>query len=187
MQRNDTKTYPIEFFVHHKLNNFRDIRLFAKSGEITDSLLVKKYSTEYFLHFFDSSHSYLPRGYESFSFTNDDSIINIMDTGAVFAKRTSIHKYDNHQLPDIDSKAIRSYVYNDKERPDLVFKKVDDTLYCPFVKYITITRSHDSLSLDSAQRNDLFSPENINNLGLSDTMIVQSFDLIMIKKDRNSF
>jgi hypothetical protein len=197
--------YPVkeyEQFEYEGLSNFSGFRLFTKAGEINDQSLVASYVQQYDNHFYTPASNFSAREYRSFSVVGEDSIINTGIAPAGELKRTRTDAYDvfmgKYNIPQNDTNAIAlhlgkyklftpattttGYSYYELNSPPTILKRVGDKMYLPIIRYI-ITYSKDyTFSFSSDKINNVLDPTAVRKLGNNDTLLVQSFDVVLKKK-----
>jgi hypothetical protein len=191
-----------EQFEYEGLSNFSGFHLFTKAGEINDQSLVASYVQQYDNHFYTSASNFSAREYKSFSVVGEDSIINTGIAPVGELKRTRSDAYDvftgKYNIPQNDTNAIalhlgkyklftpattaNGYPYYELNSPATILKRVGDKMYLPIIRYI-ITYSKDyTFSFSSDKINNVLDPTAMHKLGINDTLLVQSFDVVLKKK-----
>jgi hypothetical protein len=194
-------------FVNNGLTHFAPVRLFTHGGEVLNPVLAQAYRNEFSLYFFDPGDDFNDSYYQKFDYINDDSI-QYITPGRVFgAKRTAKDTYDRFstRYTDIinDTSSLEFYmvqyktlhrrdvppspnspngfVYYEADNPVYFLKKVKDTFFMPIIKYATISRTPGIISFASSKFNNVFSADGVDHLGVNDTLIVQTFDVVFVR------
>ena len=193
-------TTKYNYFQKEGLTNFTSFRLFTKNGEVNDAALVQQYQDEFSNYFFTPSSSFNDNEFSKFAMVQEDSFINVGITPVAELKRASIDVYDkfisrNYQIENDTNNLIlhiskyKMYearttslgdTYFAVESPAYIFKKLNDQLNFPIVRFIVVSRSN-TFSFGSSRFNNVFSAAGLHKLGPNDTLLLQSFDLVMKK------
>ena len=201
------KPEPYEPVVHeqyhfHALQNFSAYRLFTKAGEITDHVLVQQYVDEFPSYFYSANSLFTVPQFQQFAKVNNDSLINAGTVPAGEVKRIQTNTdYDMYAgkglLPVNDTGNFKHHiiryktvqeqnangiVYFTNPHPLYFARLVNDYLYFPYSRLITISRTSFSVSFGSDYFNNVFSPSGANRLGDKDTLLIQSFEIVLKKQ-----
>ena len=188
------------YFHKEALTSFTNFRLFTKNGEVNDAALVQQYQDEFSNYFFTPSSSFNDIEFTRFAMVQEDSFMNVGITPVAELKRASVDVYDkfisrNYQIENDTNNLIlhiskyKMYearttslgdTYFAVESPAYIFKKLNDHLNFPMVRFIIVSRGN-SFSFGSGGFNNVFSAAGLNKLGNNDTLLLQSFDLVMKK------
>ena len=202
-RKEEKYVYPVpqyEFFENGSLTHFGVYRLFTKQGEITDPSLVQQYAQEFSQFFYTASGGFNDPVFKRFSVVNPDSMINPNTVPVGELHRTLTDTYDRFTghgrtiVNDTNSVNLHlmkyriyktvttqlGYTYLDVEIPSYIMKRVQDTLFFPFTRYINITRGN-YFSFSADKFNNVFEPAGTSKLGAQDTLLVQTFDLALKK------
>jgi hypothetical protein len=191
----DTKLY----FENSFLTHFESFKVFTKNGQINNAALAQNYSNEFSTYFFNTTSSYADPVFQKFEVVDEDSIINISSNIAIGAKRKNTDTYDRFvsnftelvndtnalnmhiiQYKVLERKITSSgLVYYEIQKPVYFAKKINDTLFFPIVRYITISRRPFITTFSTGKINNVFSTDGLAKLDQYDTLVVQSFDLAM--------
>ncbi|WP_207493267.1 hypothetical protein [Aridibaculum aurantiacum] len=189
-------------FEYEKLSNFKNYRMFTKLGEINDASLVARYANTHSQFFYTPSSEFTGNEYKRFSFVNEDSIINTGIAPVGEMKRTLVDAYDvfksKYTVPVNDTNTLElhlgkyklhylettslGYSYFELYDPAIILKRVNDKLHLPIIRYIITSTQDYSFSFSTGRFNNVLDPTGINKLGDKDTLLVQSFDIILQKK-----
>lgn len=203
--KKDNYVYPTKPYVEYSntfLAHFKDYRLFTKDGEIYDRALVSAYAKGYEQYFYYPGASFNDPDYKLFSMLNEDSIFNISRSPIAELKRTATGVYDIYtsrfQVPVNDTNALflhlgqyplfemattpDGYRYAELHNPAYILKKVGDSLFFPMMRYIITSQRDYSFSFTADKLNNVFSLSGINKLKAYDTLLVQSFDVGLVRK-----
>jgi hypothetical protein len=74
------------------------------------------------------------------------------------------------------------YTYYEADDPVYFLKKVNDTLFMPIIKYMTISTSPGIVRFVSSKLSNVFSAEGVSHLAANDTLVIQSFDIAFVKE-----
>ena len=208
--KEDYQPYTVAADTHFRnsgLTHFSSTRLFTHDGEVVNPELAKSYQNEFPLYFFEPGESFIDPYYQDIIFINDDSIKYVTPGRAYIAKRTVTDTYDRFSTPSTDlvndtsslefymvqyktlhrievpgnSNNPNGFVYYEADDPVYFLKKVKDTFFMPIIKYAAISRTPGMVKFASNKLNNVFSAEGVGHLGVSDTLIVQSFDIMFVK------
>jgi hypothetical protein len=186
----------------HSLTNFGSYRMFTKVGEINNSSIVTKYATDYSTYFYSPTVGFPATGFRSFSFVNDDSILNTSINPVGELKRTVVSDYDvftgKYSVPVNDTNSLNlhlgkyklhkyattslGHTYFELNDPAAILKNANDKVYVPFVRYIVVSTGQNTFSFVADRFNNVFDPTGISKLGTRDTLLIQTFEGELRKK-----
>jgi len=181
--------------------HFKPFRLFSREGEITNDSIINRYVNEFRVHFFSPGDHFSNPYFQEFSFINEDSVLNISKAPIVEARRTLTGVYDlfksrsNIFLNDTNDihfalmthktfhtrEPAGGIKYFEWESPVYVMKRQNDSLFLAMSKYIIVSRRDYITSFRSDFFNNVLKDEGVKSLGPTDTLLIQVFDLAMIK------
>ena len=189
--------YPL--FEKSHLTHFGNYRLYTAAGEVTTPGLAQQYADEFSSYFYQPGSAFTDPRFRTFSMVSEDSMVNTSTVPAGELRRTVVDEYDKfagrwlaiandtnllnlHIVKYQSHKAVTTpsgYTYYDVEDPVYVLKHVGDALFFPMIRYIRIARGDGWVSFGSDRLNNVFSPAGVRKLGSRDTLLVQTFDLVM--------
>jgi hypothetical protein len=203
--RKNPEVYPTkqyEQFEFSGIANIGSYRMFTKTGEVNNTMLVSKYAGEYSRYFYGGSVIFSAPEFRSFSFVNEDSVINTGINPVGELKRTLRSDYDvftsKFTVPVNDTNNLNlhlgkyklynrattplGYTYFELNDPATIMKRVNDKLYLPIVRYIITSTGTNSFSFIADRFNNVFDPTGISKLGNQDTLLIQTFDVELKKQ-----
>lgn len=193
---------PYQQFEFQNLGNFGAYRMFTKTGEVSNSSLVTQYANEYAQFFYNPSAAFTGDQYKRFSFVSEDSIINTGIVPAGELKKTGTGDYDvftsRYTIPVNDTNSLHlhlgkyklyqlsttplGYSYFELADPAAILKKINDKLHLPIVRYIITSIHNNTVSFAADRFNNVFDPTGIHKLGTNDTLLIQTFDVVLRRK-----
>ncbi len=203
------KTKPVVYqsrkfttYENSSLTKLTSPRLFTKNGEITTSHLVNKFTQDFDQYLYTASSSFNDSEFQSFLMYSDDSLVNSSIPPLYDLVRSNTDTYDFYKsgrlAPVNDTNALflhigqykrhflattpLGYTYAEYESPACILKKVNDTLFVPFIRYIVVSRQPGMISFSAEKMNNVFASSGAQKLGNKDTMLIQTFDVAFIKK-----
>lgn len=187
------------FFEKSHLTNFGSSKLYTAAGAVATPGLAQQYADEFSNYFYEPGSAFTDSRFRTFSVVSEDSMINTSTVPAGELRRTGVGQYDKfssrwfsiandtnalnlHIIEYKSHKAVTTpsgHTYYDVEDPVYILKQVGDTLFFPMIRYILISRGDGRLSFAADRLNNVFSPAGVSKLGSRDTLVVQTFDLVM--------